>query len=200
VNSTKLSDSRLLELVRAATKRDPEAVECLFVVLLPRVRNLVRYLTRGDPEVDDLSQDALVVILRGLSTYRADGPFYAWADRVVARSVFRTLKQRRQSAVIPLDELKPCQLKPPSVEPEADFARRRQLVLALDQLPLEQRMTLVLRYVLGFSVKEIAREWDVPEETVRSRLRLGKNRLRGGLQAGAREGDDPSLETRQMVG
>ena len=147
-------------------------MERLFTNLLPRVRNLVRYLVRGDRDVDDLSQDALVAVLRGLSSYRADGGFYAWADRVVARSVFAALKRRTQNSLSQLDKVQLDQLDSAEGTPDTDFMLRRQLAALLDQLPLEQRTTLVLRYVLGFSTKEIAREWDVPEETVRSRLRV----------------------------
>ena len=45
-------------------------------------------------------------------------------------------------------------------------------------MPHEQRHALVLHHVLGLSVPEIARETEAPDETVRSRLRLGMERLR----------------------
>ena len=43
-----------------------DAAESLLAELLPRVRNLVRYLVRGDHDVDDIAQDALIAILKGL--------------------------------------------------------------------------------------------------------------------------------------
>jgi RNA polymerase sigma-70 factor (ECF subfamily) len=200
VSSAKLNDSQLLQVVRGAAAHDPRAVERLFTNLLPRVRNLVRYLVRGDRDVDDLSQDALVAVLRGLSSYRADGGFYAWADRVVARSVFAALKRRTQNSLSQLDKVQLDQLDSAEGTPDTDFMLRRQLAALLDQLPLEQRTTLVLRYVLGFSTKEIAREWDVPEETVRSRLRLAKSRLRRMLETDTEIAGDHSLAEREMVG
>jgi RNA polymerase sigma-70 factor (ECF subfamily) len=52
------------------------------------------------------------------------------------------------------------------------------VVRLLDRLPLEQRHALVLHHVLEMTVSEIAKELDTPVETVRSRLRLARNKLR----------------------
>ena len=55
----------------------------LMVELLPRVRNLVRYLVRGDAMVDDLAQEAIVAILRGYQaiaeTRRSSRGSIAWS-------------------------------------------------------------------------------------------------------------------------
>jgi RNA polymerase sigma-70 factor (ECF subfamily) len=200
VSPTKLNDDQLLEVVRSAAERDPAAVEHLFSLLLPRVRNLVRYLVRGDHDVDDLSQDALVMILRGLSSYRGDGTFTSWTDRIVARSVFASLRKRSQAPAAPWDPGQLGQLVSPCSTSGSDFVTRRQLVALLDQLPQEQRVTLVLRHVLGLTLKETAAQTGVPEETARSRLRLGKARLRGLLGDDIRLAATPSAGTRQMVG
>ena len=63
------------------------------------MRNLVRYFVRGDAEVDDLAQESLVTILRGLPTYRGEGSVYSWSDRIVVRTVFAYLRKAR--ALIP---------------------------------------------------------------------------------------------------
>jgi RNA polymerase sigma-70 factor, ECF subfamily len=162
----------------AAAAGDRAAVESLLLELLPRVRNLVRYLVRGDDAVDDMAQEALIAVLRGLPTYRAEGTLTAWADRVTARAVFTELRRRR--AVRGRLEL----LRDDAAEAEAaggdpeEYLARRRAVERLDELPDEQRQALVLHHLVGLSVPELARELAVPAETVRSRLRLGKQRLR----------------------
>jgi RNA polymerase sigma-70 factor (ECF subfamily) len=200
VSRIKPNDDQLLEVVRPAARRDPEAVGRLFALLLPRVRNLVRYLVRGDHDVDDLSQDALVMILRGLSGYRGEGSFMSWTDRIVALSVFASLKRRSQAKAVPWDPGQLGLLASSTGVSGSNFVVRRQLVALLDQLPQEQRVTLVLRHVLGLTLKETAVETGVPEETARSRLRLAKARLRGLLQEDIGPAATPSPGTRQMVG
>jgi RNA polymerase sigma-70 factor (ECF subfamily) len=183
-------DARIDPRVRAAAAGDREAAREVLTVLLPRARNLVRYLVRGDADVDDLAQDALLAVLRGLSTFRGEAPFEAWADRVVARATFAGLRQRRREWS-ERAQGEPELLEQQSAAAPDDYTERRRVVALLDALPLEQRHALVLHHVLGMSVPEIAEEANCPGETVRSRLRLGPRRMREmGLAAGGGEYDD----------
>jgi RNA polymerase sigma-70 factor (ECF subfamily) len=161
--------------VARAKSGDAEAIHSLLVELIPRVRNLIRYLVRSDAETDDFTQDALIVVLRDLATYRGEGTLYRWADRVVARVTIRRLRSERARAVV---ELRP---QPQDVEPTCssdELLLRRAVVRLLDRLPFEQRHALVLHHVLEMTVSEIAKELDTPVETIRSRLRLARNKLR----------------------
>ena len=180
--------------IRAAIAGDRDAIRELLVRLLPRARNLVRYLVRGDSEADDLAQDALVAILRGLGTFRGEAPFESWADRIVARSAFAGLKRRRrESSDRTQAEPELRQASSEATQPD-DYAERRRVIALLDLLPQEQRHAMVMRHVLEMSVPEIAAEVGAPVETVRSRLRLARTRLRelgmGGATEGEGEDDD----------
>src|SRR5687767_3196050 len=79
--------------VTAAAGGDRAAAEELLLALLPRARNLIRYLARGDEDVDDIVQDALVALYRGLPSYRGEGTLQSWADRVVARATFAAIRR-----------------------------------------------------------------------------------------------------------
>jgi RNA polymerase sigma-70 factor, ECF subfamily len=167
--------------LRAVLAGNREAAEALLEEMLPRVRNLVRYLVKGDAEAEDLSQEALIAVLRGLRSYRGEGSFRSWADRVVARTVFSGLKRerneggRRNAEVAEQVELVAV---PSEDAPLDEYVHRRHMVTLLDRIPAEQRHALVLHHVMELSVPEIAGELGIPFETVRSRLRLGRTALR----------------------
>ena len=182
-----LSEGALSELASEARGGDPLATERLFLSLLPRVRNLVRYLVRGDRDVDDLSQDALVMILRGLHGYRADGPFRAWVDRVVARSVFAALKRRASAPPLAARQTIAEETEGVTLGGHEAYCMRRKLVDWLDRVPEPQRVALVLHYVMGLTIPEVALELEVAEETVRSRLRLAKERVRSVIEDAPRQ-------------
>ena len=171
----------------AAMRGQRDATEALLLDLLPRVRNLVRYLVRGDSDVEDISQESLIALVRGLPTYRGDGRFHGWVDRVVVRTTFAWLKRSRgREARYSGDPVE--LLAVPSDEAPADeYVHRRHMVALLDRLSTEQRHALVLHHVLELSVQEISTELGIPFETVRSRLRLGRTALR----ALAADGDAP---------
>lgn len=179
------SDARLAR----ARAGDAEAIRSLLVELIPRVRNLVRYLARGDANTDDYTQDALIIVLRDLRTYREAGSFRAWVDRVVARATIRRLRSERARAVV---ELQPGDAFIEPAGTSDELMLRRSLVRLLDRLPYHQRHVLVLHHVLEMTVTEISQELDASPETVRSRLRLAKKKLRElGLEV---EGKDDAAE------
>ncbi len=68
-----------------------------------------------------------------------------------------------------------------AAEPERVLALRmlrRRLALKLGRLKPEQRAAVVLKHVHGYSVAEIAELTSAPLNTVRDRLRVGKQQLR----------------------
>nr|WP_205525739.1 sigma-70 family RNA polymerase sigma factor [Pyxidicoccus trucidator] len=174
--------------IQAAIQGRREATESLLMELLPRVRNLVRYLVRGDADVDDIAQEGLIALMRGLPGYRSEGRFNAWADRVVVRATFAWLKRARGREARHADG--PMELVAvPSEDAQPDeYVHRRHMVTLLDKLSTEQRHALVLHHVLELSVPEISTELGIPFETVRSRLRLGRAALRALAAAGEGEG------------
>jgi RNA polymerase sigma-70 factor (ECF subfamily) len=173
-------DPALQAQIAAAIGGDTGAAHALVVRVLPRVRNLIRYLTRGDA-VDDLSQDALVLILERLSSFRGEGRFEAWVDGVTMRVTLRNLsklraegRRFRDNAHMDIDDLENHSGHTPS----ARYVARRRAVAALDQLPDPQRHALVMHHVLGMTVAEISQELGTPAETIRSRLRVGMGQVR----------------------
>lgn len=176
---------RAADHVPAAQRGDEEAMHRLALAILPRVRNGVRYLVRGDP-IDDLVQDVLVTVLQRLDSYQGLGRFEAWVDGVTLRVVIgrtRTLRAaERRIAPVDADEVL-------LLRHGERYATSRQLVAALDRLTLPQRESVVLHHVFGLTAKEIAAQLETPLETIRSRISAGMEQLRALL--GARPGGEP---------
>lgn len=168
--------------IAAAAAGDRAAAQALCRELLPRVRNLVRYLVRGDARVDDVAQEAMIAVLRGLGTFRGEGAFESWVDRVVARSTFATLRRLRAETQPGAEDVADRERDPAEPSP---YESRRELAAALDRLPQDQRQALVLHFSVGMTVPEIAEAVAAPFETVRSRLRLAKASLRDTLKGAA---------------
>lgn len=164
--------------IAAAARGDRAAASALLAELLPRTRNVVRFLLRGDTEVDDFAQNALIEVLRSLPSFRGESTFTTWADRITVRTTLRQLGRRqreREQRSLAEPELRSLH---GSVEEDTDYAARRRLAVVLDTLPDAQRQALVLHHVVGMSVPELAEEIGVSFDTAKSRLRLGMERLR----------------------
>jgi RNA polymerase sigma-70 factor (ECF subfamily) len=164
--------------IAAAAAGDRTAASELLGELLPRTRNVVRFLLRGDTEVDDFAQTALIEVLRSLPGFRGESTFTTWADRITVRTVLRQLGRRqreREQRSIAEPELRALH---GNAEASDDYAARRRLARVLDSIPEAQRQALVMHHVVGMSVPELAQELGVSFDTAKSRLRLGMERLR----------------------
>jgi len=142
----------------------------------------------GDRQAaEDLVQDAFLAVWRGASGYASTrGSVRTWLlsilhNRGVDR--LRTLgaMSRRQEA------LEQVELRRPD-EPDAATLGIEQAVAGtvrqeLGSLPADQHEVLKLAYYGGFTHNEIAEMLSLPLGTVKSRMRLGLDRLRRGLGA-----------------
>ncbi|MDF2698008.1 MAG: polymerase sigma-70 factor, subfamily, partial [Labilithrix sp.] len=116
--------------IAAVLSGDRAAARALVIEMTPRVRNLVRYLVRNDVDVDDIAQEAMVAVLKNLGDYRDEGAFYAWVDRITARTTFKILSRRKRRREEPLD----LERAEPTHDAFGEFHSRRRLVALLDRL------------------------------------------------------------------
>jgi RNA polymerase sigma-70 factor (ECF subfamily) len=167
--------------IARAAGGDRAAAQALLSELLPRVRNLVRYLVWSDADSDDVVQLVLVELLRSFGGYRGEGSLTAFVDRITVRVALRFVRRRRSEKQRSSFLSPELHLVSAAQDGPDDYTLRRQLVHYLDELPEGQRQAVVLHHVLGQSVPELAESLQVPFETARSRLRLGMEKLRSML-------------------
>jgi RNA polymerase sigma-70 factor (ECF subfamily) len=149
------------------------------------------YRILGDVDgAADATQEAFISAFRALDGYRG-GSFRAWLLRIVTNACYDSLryKQRRPSSsleAVLVDPQQTARLVATGEEPE-EYALRSELSdllqTGINSLPAEQRITLVLADVQGFSYQEIAEMTATSLGTVKSRLSRGRARLRDYLLA-----------------
>ena len=139
-------------------------------------------LTGNSDDAQDLVQEVLLKVRRGLETYRP-GSMEGWLSRITTNTFLDEARRRRRR---PLDLLpdEPDRVLPP--EPAADGALAAEALPddvqdALRQLPEEYRAAVVLCDVVGLSYEEIGASLGVPVGTVRSRIHRGRAHLRKAL-------------------
>jgi RNA polymerase sigma-70 factor (ECF subfamily) len=183
----------LRPLVAAAKGGDRAAVRALLMVVAPVVaRAARRVMGRANPDAEDVAQQALAAFADRLSTFREESTVVHFAQRI---AVYRAMTARRdgrarQRVAAQADEAETLNVAAagPSLDGALVERDRRELLLeALEALPPPQAEALALHFLFDHTVPEIAGMIGVPAETVRSRLRLGKQALR------ARIVSDPRL-------
>jgi RNA polymerase sigma-70 factor (ECF subfamily) len=142
----------------------------------PRLIRLAGLICREPSDAADAVQSGLEQAWRRRETLRDPDALKPWLDRIVAREAIR-LSRPRGLAVIPFLRA-PSEIAVDPVDPRADHEGDTAMRLAFEGLPVDQRAALVLHLYAGYTVEQTARIVGAPVETVRARLRRGKDRLR----------------------
>ncbi len=172
------------ELVAAAAAGSREAFDELVRRHQAAMLTLVRVLTAGGADADDLAQDVFVRAWRSLRSFRGDSTFRTWLHRVainvVRTSQAKQARWRRVFGAAPAagPEAPPLEAADAAEPVDTALARRDAIDRALATLPEELRLPLTLRDLQGLEYKEIAALLAVPIGTVESRIFRARQRLR----------------------
>ena len=119
-------------------------------------------LLRNEEDRRDALQETALKAWRARGQLRNEQYFTTWLVRILMNEC------RSLSRNVPLAQLP---------EPQAP-AQDNDLRLLLDALPEKQRVPLVLHYLEGFSLEEIARVMRIPVGTAKYRLHQARKALR----------------------
>lgn len=144
--------------------------------MIPALRRYARALLRDRAAADDLVQDCLERAIGRWHQRRADGDTRAWIFTILHNlAMTRLRRSASQPPHVTLDDAGEGNLSLGASQ--EDRLRYRDLLVALDQLPEEQRTVLLLVTVEELSYADAARVLDVPIGTVMSRLSRARERL-----------------------
>ncbi len=147
------------------------------------------YRIVGDRGVaEDVTQEAFVSIWRSGARYDVGrGSVRSWTLGIVRNRAIDALRSKAGRAQkLALDD-SVLEQRPSADSTDAEALRREtaaELRGALAELPGEQSKVIELAYFGGFSQTEIATMLSVPLGTVKGRMRLGLERIRGRVAEG----------------
>jgi RNA polymerase sigma-70 factor, ECF subfamily len=163
--------------------RDPTGLSELYDEHSRLLFGLILRILKDRAEAEEVLQEVFVQAWTRAGTYNLQlGSPAGWLvgiarNRAIDRLRANSVRVRTIDAVP----------GPAPVEtPEGSAAvseRRRDVQLALDVLPVDQRELIELAYFLGFTHSELAARFNLPLGTVKTRIRTGMLALRGQLEA-----------------
>jgi RNA polymerase sigma-70 factor (ECF subfamily) len=155
-----------------------DALRELITRYSPGLRLFLKKMTASATTADDLLQETWFDVFRSINALKRPEAFSAWLYRIARNKAYRELRRRPPPVVVEvnLEELPSVEEQSFTVE-EAEYVRE-----ALDELPVEQREVLVLRFVEGMSYEQIANVIASPLGTVRSRIHYAKRALKEKLK------------------
>jgi RNA polymerase sigma-70 factor, ECF subfamily len=142
--------------------------------------NVAYRLAGNDADAQDLVQETLLRVRRGLENYQP-GSLPAWLSRIVTNVFLDEVRRRRRRPTDALGDDAERVLPASAAADEVSEELSDEVQDALSSLPDEFRTAVVLCDVVGLSYDEIAAAQAVPVGTVRSRIHRGRRMLRAAL-------------------
>ena len=178
-----MTDERAL--VAASRDGDPAALEALVQSHQDRVYSFAMRMCRNVEDAKDILQDTFLGVIRSIREFREESKFSTWLYRIAANAC---LKKRRRGVHDPtpeqelsLDDLMPrpdAEGRKPEIPDWSGDAERAllhgelsaRMESAIDKLPKDYKIVLVLRDVEGLSAEETAQAVGLSVPAVKSRL------------------------------
>jgi RNA polymerase sigma-70 factor, ECF subfamily len=182
----RLADEELMPLV---SNCDPEAFEVLYDRHGGAAYSLAYRIVGDRAAAEEVTQEAFISVWRSGARFdAARGSVRSWLLSIVRNRAIDFLRSRAGKAPkLDFDDDSVLEQRPAAERTEEEALRREtaaEVRGALDKLPGEQSKVIELAYFGGFSHSEIARIQGLPMGTVKGRMRLGLEKIRGELAEG----------------
>ena len=171
-------------LSRIARDRSDDAFRQLFEEFGPRVRSFMQRQGADAGTAEELAQETLLTVWRKAGLYSSEkGAPSTWIFTIARNLRIDRLRREvkwqeltdAQAEAIPSDDAMPD-------EQVSDRQRQLRVRAVLADLPADQRSVVVLAFIDGLSHSEIAARLSLPLGTVKSRMRLAYQKVRGALE------------------
>ena len=156
-------------VLRKAQKGDERAFAIIVRMYETPVYNYVLRLTSDKIFAEDLTQEVFLRVFQGLPRFSLRCKFTTWLFQVTKNRVLDELraKERRPMAPVNLDDIPPLEVVDAPVERVETIDA---LWRAIEALPVDLKMALLLRDVVGLSYNEIADSLEITLATVKWRI------------------------------
>lgn len=179
------NDGKLVSRIR---KGDLDAFETLYHKYKDQLYRTALAITSDRCAAEEILQDCFLRAYDNMNRVNGCSSLRPWLHRIVVNLSYNWAAKRRLR-LISLEDVFGSLLATPLSSPDRTFERRELLTVvyeAINSLSMPQRVVIVLFYLQGFSLAEIAYVLDCPVGTVKSRLHNARKNLRERLEADSR--------------
>lgn len=182
-----LSDKSDVDLIRLIAEGREEALSKLYDRYNRLVYSLAIYILEDPQTAEEVTQDVFVRIWENAGSYRMErAQVSTWLTSIARHRAIDVLRRqgvRPEGHSVTWDDLIPAEvpkLDGRNPEDAADQSLLRDRVQqAIRALPAEQQAALKLAFFYGYSHSQIAAQLGEPLGTIKTRIRMAMQKLRG---------------------
>ncbi|RKO62932.1 sigma-70 family RNA polymerase sigma factor [Caldibacillus debilis] len=164
-----------LELIRKAKTGDPESFEKLLSLYGDRLYRTAFLYAGNREDALDIIQETVCKAFLAIGNLKEEKYFSTWLTRILLNAAYEFLRKRKRD--IPFASVEKFSDGTESIRMES-----LDLVRAIQRLRKSYRDAIILFYYQDLPIKEVAKIMQVPEGTVKTYLRRGKEELKSILE------------------
>lgn len=171
-------------------KGDRSAFEALMRKYYPPILNFIYRFLNNRQIAEDLTQDVFMKVYKGAWRYRPRSKFQTWLYTIAKNACLNELRRKR-GLMVSLEQTHKSgqselrkEIVDPNADPSQQLFRKEKVAMiraAINDLPENQRMAVILKRYENFSYAEIAATLRVTDKAVKSLLSRAKVNLKNKL-------------------
>lgn len=162
-------DTSLLKRIKSG---DKEAFRTFYNQQIDKALRVAILITKNRELAKEATQETFIRVYKNLSSYDSKRPFDPWFYRILTNECNRIMK--KESKMNYHKEYLDIDVKDSSHKTE-DFSELNEAIQSLNEL---YRIPIILKYLKGFSEREISTVLETNQNTIKSRLHKGRSLLR----------------------
>src|SRR3989339_501708 len=176
------------KIISAAQDGSLEAFDELIKKYAKEIYNLCYRFCGNYTEAEDLSQNVLIRAFQSIVNFKQESNLSTWLHRITVNLWIDTLRKQKKANYLYIDDPVQSeegelnkQISDFKILPEKDMENKeleKIIKKSLDTLTPEQKVAIVLKYIEGKSLEEIAEICKCPIGTVSARLTRGIKEMR----------------------
>lgn len=188
-----LEKEKLIRTVEDAKQGSQYAREILYKEFYKEVLFICKKYGLTMEDAEDVTQEVFIKVFESLSSLEKNESFGGWISRIASNKCLNLIKHNSIIQMNSMDDEESSMPELPAKEKNAqeiveDKEVSELLQKIIEELPLEQKLVVFMYYYQDYSVAEIAKEFECPDRTIRSRLAYAKKHLRKKVEAMENEG------------
>ncbi|AOT72726.1 RNA polymerase sigma factor [Geosporobacter ferrireducens] len=180
------------QLVEKSQQGDIESFELLIKNYQKLAFNIAFRMLGNTEDAADATQDAMIKVYKSISSFKGNSNFSTWLYRIVTNTCLDALRKKKKDNLLSYD--KNIETEEGALEREIPDTRNmpeelverkehiQDLAQAINALPEQHRVVIVLRDIKGFSYDQIAEILDCSQGTIKSRISRARIALKETLK------------------
>lgn len=176
-----LLDNSEQELIAACKAGKRVAQKRIYELFSSKMVYVCRRYANDMEQARDFMHDGFIKVFLNISKFRGDSSLETWVTRIMINNSITAIKKEvRRGIKVNIDDVKLSESEGETFDYELERKQpisARQVIDALDSLPIGYRTVLSLYILDGYTHKEIGSELGISEGTSKSQLAKGKRLL-----------------------